>query len=304
MKYLGLHGGGVLLSWWLALSLTHTHTQKMEMVEKVALPLLLPNPPPPSPSPSPSSSSKPNSVGMTSIPPIPPINTLIHDLNSNSSSRHRISLGKSLDPNRGKPWSPHRLSPTGQQILHTLSHSNSLHLDLELDLDHVLRPLLLSDHPHPASDILGIIKALGFSNKCDLALAVFHWVRTNNSNTNLFSSSAIPVIIKILGKAGRVSSAASLLLALQNDGVHIDVYAYTCLINAYSSSGRYRDAVNLFNKMQQDGCNPTLITYNVVLNVYGKMGMPWSNVTALVEAMRSRGVAPDLYTYNTLISCK
>ncbi|XP_047177827.1 pentatricopeptide repeat-containing protein At5g02860-like [Vigna umbellata] len=261
----------------------------MGMVEKVALPLLLPNPPPPSQSPSSPSppSSKPNSVGVMTPGPsptptptptsAPPMTTLIHDLNTGSSSRsrHRVALGKSFDPNRGKPWSPHGLSSS----------------------DNILRPLL--DQPNPASDILGIIKALGFNNKCELAFAVFQWVRTTHHSVPLFTTSAITVIFKILGKAGRVSSAASLLLALQNDGVHIDVYAYTCLINAYSSSGRYRDAVNLFNKMQQDGCNPTLITYNVVLNVYGKMGMPWSNVTALVDSMKSRGIAPDLYTLQT-----
>ncbi|KAK7357093.1 hypothetical protein VNO80_16376 [Phaseolus coccineus] len=254
----------------------------MGMVEKVALPLLLPNPPPPPPSspfskansvgvmipsPSPSSSASPTPT-PTLTPTLtststsaPPMSTLIHDLNSSSSrSRHRVALGKSFDPNRGKPWSPHGLSPSGQQILRTLIHSdsNTNSNAISTHLDNILRPLL--DQPNPASDILGIIKALGFINKYDLAFAVFQWVRTTHHSVPLFTTSAITVIIKILGKAGRVSSAASLLLALQSDGVHIDVYAYTCLINAYSSSGRYRDAVNLFNKMQQDGYNPTLIT--------------------------------------------
>ncbi|KAL5053063.1 hypothetical protein RYX36_033745 [Vicia faba] len=55
--------------------------------------------------------------------------------------------------------------------------------------------------------------------------------------------------------------------------------------------------------MQRDGCTPNLITYNSMLNVYGKMGMPWSRVNALVDSMKVNGVAPDLYTYNTLITC-
>ncbi|AET00837.2 putative pentatricopeptide [Medicago truncatula] len=55
--------------------------------------------------------------------------------------------------------------------------------------------------------------------------------------------------------------------------------------------------------MQRDGYTPTLVTYNSILNVYGKMGMPWSRVTAIFYSMKTNGVVPDLYIYNTLITC-
>ncbi|KAG9157808.1 hypothetical protein Leryth_026484 [Lithospermum erythrorhizon] len=55
--------------------------------------------------------------------------------------------------------------------------------------------------------------------------------------------------------------------------------------------------------MEEEGCKPTLITYNVILNVYGKMGMPWNTILGVLDGMKDCGVAPDAYTYNTLISC-
>ncbi|OIV92593.1 hypothetical protein TanjilG_07584 [Lupinus angustifolius] len=229
--------------------------------------------------------------------PFPPL--LIHDLNS-APQRRRTTLGRSSDPNRGRPWSPHHLSPSATRVLHSL-------LDPSLRSDQVgptLQPLFQPQHhPTAASDILAIIKALGFNKKFELALNVFDYVRHREGCASLLNGSSIAVIINILGKANKVSSAASLLLTLQNDGIQIDVYAYTSLITAYATNGRYREAVNVFNKMQQEGCTPTLITFNVILNVYGKMGMPWSKIIALVDAMKRDGVPPDLYTYNTLISC-
>lgn len=219
-------------------------------------------------------------------------------------SRTRTSISKSSsDPNSGKPWSNHHLSPPGQRILNTLLDTPP---DTPLHLNNILSPLFTQPHPHPtrlSRDILAILKALGFRKKTQLAFSVFDWVRNHQDSSNLLTGSAIAVIVNILGKAGRVSSAASLLKTLENDGFEIDVYAYTCLITAYASKGRYNDAVSVFNKMQRDGCTPTLVTYNSILNVYGKMGMSWSRVTAIFDSMKTNGVVPDLYTYNTLITC-
>ena len=81
------------------------------------------------------------------------------------------------------------------------------------------------------------------------------------------------------------------------------MYGYTSLITAYANNKKYRDALKVFGKMKEVGCEPTLITYNAILNVYGKMGMPWAKIIALVQDMKCHGLAPDLCTYNTLISC-
>ena len=152
-------------------------------------------------------------------------------------------------------------------------------------------------------DVSGIIKGLGFNKKCDLALTVFEWFRNCKDCDFILNGSVVAVIIGILGKQGRVSSEASLLHNLHNDGIDIDVYGYTSLITACASNGRYREVVTFFKKMEEEGCKATLITYNVNLNVYGKMGMRWNNIMDVVDGMKSAGIAPDSYTYNTLISC-
>lgn len=155
------------------------------------------------------------------------------------------------------------------------------------------------------TDFLGVVKGLGFYKKnMTLALDVFEWFRSFCSkDCNLvLSCSVVAVVISMLGKGGNVSVAASLLHSLQKDGFDIDTYAYTSLETAYVSNGKYREALLVFKKMEEEGCKPTLITYNVILNMYGKMGMPWSKIMTLVERMKSTGVRPDSYTYNTLIS--
>ncbi|KAJ7946134.1 Pentatricopeptide repeat-containing protein [Quillaja saponaria] len=288
------------------------------MAEKLALPLLLPNPPP-----------KPlfsnHNLCLPTVPSAPPIYPILQDLilnqNPNSPQPHnppsptnfpspitraRTRIGKYGDPNRGRPWFHHRLSAQGQQILQTLIDpsfdSNQLNEILLQFVDESQKGESFS-RESLSSNFLAIIKGLGFNKKSDLALGVFDWVRNRKDCALLLNGSMVAVVVNILGKAGQVSAAASLLHNLRIDGVELDVYAYTSLITACASNGRYREAVTVFDKMEEEGCKPTLITYNVILNVYGKMGMPWNKIRAVVEGMKSDGVAPDLYTYNTLISC-
>ena len=152
-------------------------------------------------------------------------------------------------------------------------------------------------------DVSGIIKGLRFNKKHDLALSVFEWVRNHKDCKLILNSSIVAVVIGILGKQGRVSAAKSLLHNLQKYGLDIDVYVYTSLISACSSNERYKEAVLLFKKMEEEGCKTTLITYNVILNVYGKMSTPWNKIMDVIDGMKNTGIATNLYTYNTLISC-
>ncbi|PSS02662.1 Pentatricopeptide repeat-containing protein [Actinidia chinensis var. chinensis] len=259
-------------------------------------------------------------------PPPPPLSPLLQDLhhqkaNINSPQTHnsksakypspvprtRCRIGISQDSNRGKPWSHHRLSPQGQDILQTL-------IDPEFEISEFDETMLKLFHSQQLDetglwvetlsfDILGIVKGLGFYRKCELVMRVFDWVRGRKDTEVLLNGSVVSVIINVLGKEGRVSSTASLPHELHKDGFSVDVYAYTSLITACARNGRYREAVRVFKKMEEEGCRPTLITYNVILNVYGKMGTPWSKITEVLEGMKSSGIVPDAYTYNTLIAC-
>ncbi|KAL2533315.1 Pentatricopeptide repeat-containing protein [Abeliophyllum distichum] len=111
-------------------------------------------------------------------------------------------------------------------------------------------------------DVLGIIKALGFYKKCDMALKVFEWVRNRPDSDKLVNGSVVAVIISMWGKEGQVSAAASFFHNLHNDGFGIDVYAYTSLITIFASNRMYREAVMVFKKMEEEGCKPTLISIN------------------------------------------
>lgn len=288
------------------------------MADKLALPLLLPYTP----------SSKPllhdqnHHLSRTpflttslSSPPPPPVEPLLHDvfLHQNPNSRQPISsqtprnrnrtrIGKSRDPNLGRPWSYHGLSPKGQQVLRSLIEPTFDSGQLDALLSELFEPY--KDKPEStSSELLAFLKGLGFHKKFDLALRAFDWFMKQKDYQSMLDNSVVAIVISMLGKEGRVSSAANLFNGLQEDGFSLDVYSYTSLISAFANSGRYREAVNVFKKMEEEGCKPTLITYNVILNVFGKMGTPWNKITSLVEKMKSDGIAPDAYTYNTLITC-
>ncbi|CAN6554812.1 unnamed protein product [Malus baccata var. baccata] len=218
----------------------------------------------------------------------------------------RTRIGRSRDSNRGKPWSHHCFSSQGQHILYFF-------LDPQFDSSELREKLVGLVELHRdefgscldslALDLLGIVKGLSFHKKFDLAISVFEWFKKREDCDLVLNGSVVAVIISILWKVGRVSNATSLFQNLHNEGFSLDVYAYTSLVTACASNGRYREAVSVFKKMEEEGCRPTLITYNVILNVYGKMGMPWHKIRALVEGMKSSGIALDSYTYNTLITC-
>ncbi|GFY89533.1 pentatricopeptide repeat (PPR) superfamily protein [Actinidia rufa] len=289
------------------------------MADKLALPLLIPSPPPSKPFFQDQPQNHKPAVPPPQPQPPPPLTPLLQDLHhqkptKNSPQTHnskspkypspvprtRRRIGKNQDSNRGKPWSHHRLSPQGHEILQTL-------IDPEFEIsefDETMLKLFNSQQLDETDlwvetlsfDILGIVKGLGFYRKCELVMRVFDWVRHRKDSEVLLNGSVVSVIINVLGKEGRVSSAASLLHDLHKDGFSVDVYAYTSLITACARHGKYREAVRVFKKMEEEGCKPTLITYNVILNVYGKMGMPWSKITSVLEGMKSSGIVPDAYT--------
>ncbi|KAI3851468.1 hypothetical protein MKW92_040921 [Papaver armeniacum] len=309
------------------------------MADKLALPLLLPGPPPTKPifqdqcQPNPTTASpftpllqeillqNPNSTKTPKLK-----NPYSDNLSSPPSPyllRKRTRIGKSGDRNRGKPWTSEQLSVQGQKILETLLSTENNDVNEILDTYHHEKDEKF--HLESLSfDLFSIIKALGFHKKCELALGVFEWMRNHKDSEFLLKGSVVAVIIRILGREGMVTKAASLILSLSKEGVTIDVYAYTSMITSCSNNGRYREAVSVFKKMEEEGCQPTLITYNVILNVYGKMGVPWSKImdvvdgmkkqgvccrrgalyeeaVAVFEEMKSAGFTPDKVTYNMLI---
>ncbi|KAL2454851.1 Pentatricopeptide repeat-containing protein [Abeliophyllum distichum] len=165
---------------------------------------------------------------------------LLHGLLLNpsidSDERTRRRIGKLRDPNKGKPWSHHHLSSQGEFILQSLidpqfniEKLNEVLLNLCNSCDEEMGSSELSIETI-CFDVLGIIKALGFHKKCDLALKVFEWVRNRPDSDKLVNGSVVAVIISMWGKK--------------------------------VSNRRYREAVMVFKKMEEEGCKPTLISIN------------------------------------------
>ncbi|CAI5460690.1 unnamed protein product [Closterium sp. Yama58-4] len=97
--------------------------------------------------------------------------------------------------------------------------------------------------------------------------------------------------------------ADDLFRALVADGCALDVYAYTAMMSALSRAGRFNDAIALFHSMRADaGVAPSIVTFNVVLAAYARKRGCFHHMAALLQEIRTVGLTPDEYTYNTMIS--
>ncbi|KAL2511790.1 Pentatricopeptide repeat-containing protein [Abeliophyllum distichum] len=151
------------------------------------------------------------------------VGTRVSCTNDPHSFRTRRRIGKHCDPNKGKPWSHHRLLPQGEFILQSLIDPQ---FNIE-KLDEILLNLYNSCDEEMGSselsieticfDVLGIIKAW-YYKKCDLALKVFEWVRNHSDLDKLVNGSAVDCDYKHVGER---------------------------------SNKRYREAVMVFKKMEE-----------------------------------------------------
>ncbi|CAI7872111.1 unnamed protein product [Closterium sp. NIES-53] len=75
------------------------------------------------------------------------------------------------------------------------------------------------------------------------------------------------------------------------------------MMSALSRAGRFNDAIALFHSMRADaGVAPSIVTFNVVLAAYARKRGCFHHMASLLQEIRTVGLTPDEYTYNTMIS--
>ncbi|CAI5971836.1 unnamed protein product [Closterium sp. NIES-65] len=164
-----------------------------------------------------------------------------------------------------------------------------------------------------ASDIMTILKGLGNKGRWRDALAVFHWARgcgkiggscaEGEEAWRERGNPMVSLVLRILSRCDRPNEADDLFRALVADGCALDVYAYTAMMSALSRAGRFNDAIALFHSMRADaGVAPSIVTFNVVLAAYARKRGCFHHMASLLQEIRTVGLTPDEYTYNTMIS--
>ena len=79
------------------------------------------------------------------------------------------------------------------------------------------------------------------------------------------------------------------------------IRAYNEEITRFWKQRKFRDVVELCNEMDSRGIKPDVVTFNQLINVYGKLRRP-ELASKILESMEERGLQPNQITYNAAIS--
>jgi len=143
-----------------------------------------------------------------------------------------------------------------------------------------------------------LIRAAVESGRLDLARKLFQ----ESGNPDLINYMSL---IRAAGRERNLAKALSLLGDLERSPIPIDTTAYNCVLDVCVACGDQRAAKDLFRKMRDAG-HVDVISYNTYLKTLlsrngGSPGSA-SDITLILQEMRSQGIKPNPVTYNSLIN--
>jgi pentatricopeptide repeat protein len=102
-------------------------------------------------------------------------------------------------------------------------------------------------------------------------------------------------------REGRVTEAAGLFSKMVDTGCKPDVFTFNTLTKGLCIKGNNSGALQLLRKMEQSGdCKPDLVAYNTIIDSLCKDTLV-VDAFNLFSEMITKGIAPDVITYNSLI---
>jgi len=123
--------------------------------------------------------------------------------------------------------------------------------------------------------------------------------------------------ISACSRVGRVKDA---IMLLRDMGDKKTVNAYTCVMQGCYLESNHKTASDLLKEMKENGIQPNVVTYSTVISTCGSaiaqaMMEPdspdpqnnklvqklFSTSWDLLDEMKSRGIEPNIYTYNALL---
>lgn len=123
----------------------------------------------------------------------------------------------------------------------------------------------------------------------------------------------------VLGRHGKVAEARALLESMATRGPRPNLVSYNMVLAAAARAGAWPQVQGLLRTMEAEGgVAPDVVSYNTAISTFRQPAAGAARTSteeggggpelglALLEEMRSRGLAPDTTTYNTLIDvcCK
>lgn len=141
-----------------------------------------------------------------------------------------------------------------------------------------------------------LIRASVESGRLDLARRLFQ-ESGNPDRLNYMS------LIRAAGREKDVPKALKLLSELEELPRTVDAsaynWAYNCTLEVCAVAGESTEAFKLLKRMEENDC-ADVVSYNTYLKILLSQGLH-DEVAAVLENMKSRGVAPSVVTYNSLV---
>ncbi|KAF2320965.1 hypothetical protein GH714_032242 [Hevea brasiliensis] len=258
---------------------------------------------------------------------------------SNHSPRPRTRIGKARDPNRGKPWSHHRLSPLG--IIKGLGFYKKC--DLAMSVFEWVRNRKDCELVLNCSVVAVIISMLGKQGKVSAAASLLNNLRIDGLDLDVYAYTSLitayasngryrdavlvfrkmeeegckptlityNVILNVYGKMGMPwSKISGLVEGMKSAGIALDDYTFNTLISCCrrgslyeeaAQSRRPKEAMEVLREMESNGFSPSIVTYNSLISAYVRDCL-LREAMELKAQMVEKGIEPDVFTYTTLLS--
>ncbi|KAJ4759165.1 Pentatricopeptide repeat-containing protein [Rhynchospora pubera] len=130
------------------------------------------------------------------------------------------------------------------------------------------------------------------------ALEVYLW-KEAQGNRFFNSSSDMAIQLDLMGKVRGPENAEQLFFSLSDS--FKDKRTYCSLLNVYAHYKLKEKAQSTFDLMFEKGYEADALSYNVLMTLYLNIG-EHANVVKLMQDMKEKNIALDIYSYNIWIS--
>ncbi|MFQ6627437.1 hypothetical protein Gotur_006333, partial [Gossypium turneri] len=92
----------------------------------------------------------------------------------------------------------------------------------------------------------------------------------------------------------------TLMQAMQNSRLKLNVASYNILIDGLCKAGNIEVGKELFHKLSVNGLKPNVYTYAIMINGFCRDGLP-DEAYQLFRSMEDNDCLPDSFCYNVMI---
>ncbi|KAF5203244.1 Pentatricopeptide repeat-containing protein [Thalictrum thalictroides] len=159
----------------------------------------------------------------------------------------------------------------------------------------------MEDHGTPRSSVSfnALMSVYNMSKKFDQVPKLFDEIPQKYG----FSPDEVSydILIKSLCELNLYERAFSVLKEMEEKNIEITIAIYTTILNYLYKKEMVDEAEKVWNEITEKGCAPDVDAYKVrVMNAI--RGKP-EDVLKLIDEMKTKGLKPDITSYNSLISC-